>query len=152
MPLSTLSLAAGNGLRHCLSKNKVGCIQILFLHLEPVPTEAVMGQISEETGEDTTLTFAAFYLSIGRVLVQTVADGDCAFDTIYLMLSERRHREERQSLRHVLGELTEHNGLFELVDAGALLLVDDRVDDGVGFESRDCGGVVKEARRRRSTQ
>ena len=76
------------------------------------------------------------------------------------MLSCTRHREVRQSLRHELGafvlrhrtnralifclhtmgELSKNTGIFELEDAAAELLLDERVDDGVGSQRRDGGG------------
>ena len=55
--------------------------------------------ISDAADEESTVTFAAVYLSMRRILVQTVVDGDCAFDVMCLMLGERRHREVRQALR-----------------------------------------------------
>ena len=93
-----------------------------------------------------------------------------------MMLSETRRKETRLSLRYelgafalrhcanralisglyTLGELGEHNGQFELEDAAAELLLDERADDGVGSESdgdgdggglsRDGGGFAEKPR------
>ena len=47
---------------------------------------------------------------------------------------------------YIVGEMTEHLGLFELVDASALLLVDSMDSDGVVAEGRGGGSCAREAR------
>ena len=109
---------------------------------------------------DETLTFAATYLSMSRIVIETVADGDCGLDTKCLMLGLQREREVRRALRwemgafllrHIgnrallssmfsLGEVSKHNGLFELEAAGAVLLADkERHGDGSNGSSQGQG-------------
>ena len=95
----------------------------------------------EMEADDATMTFEAIYLSLGRVVIKTIADGDCGLNVMTLILGRRRLKEIRNSLRlelcayalkHAgnrafiaglfsLGETSEHLGLFELEAAGAKL-------------------------------
>ena len=106
--------------------------------------------VSDDQGDggaddDDTRTFQAIYLSLGRIVIHTVADGDCGLDVQCLMLGAMRHKALRDSLRcelaafaleHVsnraliaslyrLAEVSEHLGLYELAAAGEQLLLDD---------------------------
>ena len=117
----------------------------------------------ELPSDEETLTFQSVYFSLDRIVVQTVADGDCGVDVQSLMLGAGRTRRVRQRLRtelcgfalqHVgnraliaclfgLGELSEHIGLFELAAAGAQMLVNDtQHGDDDGDEAHRGDGVV----------
>lgn len=52
---------------------------------------------SDGQEDESTMTLEAIYLSLGRVLLQTVSDGDCLFDVMCLMLGTRRQREVRST-------------------------------------------------------
>lgn len=109
--------------------------------------------------DDDTNTFQAIYLSLGRIVIPTVADGDCGLDVQCLMLGAMRHKALRDSLRcelaafalahmgnraliaslYRLVEVKEHLGLYELAAAGEQLLMDDVPSDNVprGNERND---------------
>ena len=96
----------------------------------------------EVPSDEDTLTFHSLYFSLGRIVVVTIADGDCGLDVQSLMLGALRASRVRQrlrtelcdfALRHVgnraliaclrsMGELTEDVGRFELAAAGAEML------------------------------
>ena len=100
-------------------------------------------EASDSIGHGTQL-FAATYLSLSRVVIETIADGNCGIDVMCFMLGLPRQTEVRRGLRwdigafvleHLgnraliaalwtLGEIGEHVGLFELKAAGANLLSD----------------------------
>ena len=94
--------------------------------------------------DEATVTFHAVYLSFGRMVMETIGDGDCGLDAMCLMLARRLCKQKRDSLRsalapfafkhignrafiamlHSVGELSSHLGLFELESAGAEMLAD----------------------------
>ena len=117
---------------------------------------------------DDTRTFAATYLSVNRIAIGTIADGTCGLDVMCWMLGLKRDSAHRQVLRcnlsafvlrHVgnralvqslftLGEADKQLGLFELTDAGAVVLADAGHDasashgDGCSASSSHGNGEV----------
>ena len=97
-------------------------------------------------------TFYAFYFSHNRVVLQTIADGDCAIDVMCLMIGAFRRLAARTAIRIELGdfllrhagnrsliacaytlrEVSCHLGMIELAAAGAALLELDAAGHGDG--------------------
>ena len=116
----------------------------------------------ELPSSDMTLTFQGIYLSVGRIVVYTVADGDCGFDAMCLMLNVPRRLTTRTGLRtdigrfllqhagnraviaimHTLVEVSVHFGMFELRAAGEAIFVADVGVVAVGDVNHGDGGVT----------
>jgi hypothetical protein len=112
-----------------------------------------------DVNDDSSLEFHAIYLSFGRIVIETVGDGDCGVDVMTLMACLPRLPHIRRNLRVELstfvlqhmgnralvscmfaqGEVTTHLGLFELAAAGALLLSHGGGDNDVVAESHGGG-------------
>ena len=95
--------------------------------------------------DEETPTFESVHLSLDRIVVPTVTDGDCGVDVQSIMLGVPRTRRFRDllrtelcdfTIRHVgaraliaclfaVGDLSDHIGFFELAAAGAQMLVND---------------------------
>ena len=56
-----------------------------------------------DSSSDENITFAATYLSMSVIILQTIADGSCGLDVMCLMLGLKREKEVRQALRWELG-------------------------------------------------
>lgn len=102
--------------------------------------------------DEETMTFHAVYLSLGRMVMETIADGDCGLDVMCLMIGWPREMASRRSLRcelcafalehvgnralvaamHALAELRGHLGLFELEASATELLQSDPCRHGDG--------------------
>ena len=118
-------------------------------------------QVSDASADET-CHFAAVYLSVCRIVIETIADGSCGVDVMCLMLGLRRAKDVRRAVRwelgafllkhcgtralvqsmFTLGEVDRHMGLFELEAAGAVLLADETTygDDSAGGSSQSGGG------------
>ena len=99
-----------------------------------VATDARRHGDGEPSPSDTTQTLQGLYLSLNRIVVFTVADGDCGFDVMCLMIGAPRRVTTRTKLRTCVGgfllkhagnravvaamfglaEITLHLGMFEL--------------------------------------
>ena len=97
---------------------------------------------TREGGTESEELFFAMYLSLNRLVVKTIADGDCALDAMCLMLGVPRTLASRKTIRrecglfarshienkalvamlHTTGEMSEHLGLEELEASGGLLM------------------------------
>jgi len=131
----------------------VGCIKAGGSHGDGA--HPILDSSAEET-----VTFAAIFLSVDRIVIETIADGNCGLDVMCLMLGLRREAQVRQSLRidmgafllahignramissmYLLGEVDRHIGLFELEAAGAILLAGEVGHDHTDAESHGDGG------------
>ena len=60
------------------------------------------GHAPDNSEDEGTKVFRAFYLSQGRVVIPTIADGDCGPDAMCVLLNTHRTILSRQKLRHTL--------------------------------------------------
>ncbi len=64
----------------------VACLKVGASHGDGA--EAGIAEL--DGGDDATTTMEAIYLSLGRVVLQTIADGDCLYDVMCLILNTTR--------------------------------------------------------------
>ena len=147
----------------------VACIDSPVIHGDGAPVSHGDGApvshgdgalVSYGDDTDATNTFNAMYLSKGRAVIETIADGDCGLDVMCLMLGFDREKNVRQRLRlelsafllqHIgnraliasfyqMAEVKQHMGLFELQVAGDALLASDLDGRGGGGDDFDGHG------------
>ena len=113
-----------------------------------------------DDGDEHEAFLFAMYLSLGRVVVPTVLDGDCGLDVMCLMSGAPRRAAMRTSIRHELcsfalahagnralvaamwstAELQHHLGLHSLEEPGALLFSESR-GDGLAARGHGSGAL-----------
>ena len=76
----------------------VACVRVAGSHDDGPPALA-------DSSSDNTRTFAAIYLSVNYIVLETIADGSCGLDVMCLMLGRKREKAVRQALRWELGAL-----------------------------------------------
>jgi hypothetical protein len=77
---------------------------VVGIHVE---SSTVVAQSAEDLSlSEDALTFEAFYLSFGMAVRYTIADGDCALDSMCIMLGEERTFDNRQKLREKLHDFS----------------------------------------------
>ena len=74
----------------------VACVKSIPGHGDGAP------QVSDAS-TDETWHFAAVYLSVCRIVIETIADGSCGVDVMCLMLGLRRAKDVRRAVRWELG-------------------------------------------------
>jgi len=97
---------------------------------------------TREGGTESEELFFGLYLSLHRLVVKTIADGDCGLDAMCLMLGVPRTLASRRTIRHdcskfartnvgnraliamlhTTGEMHENLGLYELLPSGVSLM------------------------------
>ena len=71
-----------------------------------------------DASTDETWHFAAVYLSVCRIVIETIADSSCGVDVMCLMLGLRRANDVRRAVRWELGVvLLKHCGNRGLVQS-----------------------------------
>ena len=113
---------------------------VAAIDLDRVDSSTV--DLTHEDGPESQDMLFAFYMSLSRLVLKTVADGDCALDAMCLMLGSPRTLASRETIRHACagfagthinnkaliamlnrtGEMTEHLGLDELETSGGMLM------------------------------
>ena len=96
----------------------------------PVESSTVVAQSAEDLSlSEDPLPFETFYLTCGMAVRYTIADGDCALDSMCIMLGEERTFDNRQKLREQLHDFlicnAEHKGLQDACRASQEFTVDD---------------------------